>query len=488
MAADLAAISACLARGAADEALARCEAALDAGTGRRPDLLNLLGYALAALNRRDDAVAAFTEAASLSPNDPEAHANLGAALLDAGSTKQAAAALERALALFPHHPNALYNLGLARQQDWRLDEAIALYRRSLAAGQRDPECAVNLGIALKDSGDTAAAVETYKQVLAADPGNAGARYNLALALLLDGDFANGWAAYEARWHTPHFRHARRDLDGPVWDGRPLPGKTLLLQGEQGLGDVLQFSRYAAVAKASGAQVVLRCRPRLVELLSNADGIDAIVSEREDPPAFDAWAHLMSLPHILGTTPETVPAQVPYVHPDPARVEKWRKALAPLPGLKLGIGWQGDPGYAGDARRSIPLAAFTPLARLPDVSLISLQKGPGRQQFTGLPADVSLTDLGPQLDEDGGAFTDTAAVLQSLDLVITSDTALAHVAGATGRPVWLALPHMPDWRWMRGRDDSPWYPTMRLFRQPTPGDWDGVFAAIATALAREEPRP
>ena len=230
--------------------------------------------------------------------------------------------------------------------------------------------------------------------------------------------------------------------------------------------------------------VLRCRPRLIELLSNSDGVDAIASEREAPPHFDAWAHLMSLPHIFGTTPKTIPAQVPYVYPDPARVEKWRNALTPLPGLKLGIGWQGDPGYVADAQRSIPLAAFAPLARLPDVSLVSLQKGPGRQQFTDLPADFSLTDLGPQLDEDGGAFTDTAAVLQSLDLVITSDTALAHLAGATGQPVWLALPHMPDWRWMRGRDSSPWYPTMRLFRQPAPGDWEGVFAAITSALARE----
>jgi hypothetical protein len=466
---ELAAIADCLDRGAADAALALCREALDAGAGHRPDLLNLLGYALAQLDRCDEAVAAFAEAASLSPGDPEAQTNLGVALLDADRLDEAAAPLQRALTLFPHHANALYNFGLVNQRAGRLNEAVSLYRRALAAGQRDPDCAVNLGIALKDT-------------LTAAPDNAGARYNLALAQLLDGDFAEGWAGYEARWQTPHFRHARRDLDGPVWDGAPLPGKTLLLQGEQGLGDVLQFVRYAALAKRTRARVILRCRPRLAELLASVDGIDAIFSEQDDAPPHDAWAHLMSLPRILGTTVETVPARIPYVHPDPARIAAWRARLDGIGGLRVGIGWQGDPGYAGDARRSIPLPAMAPLGRVPHVTLVSLQKGPGRRQLLDMDADVSVLDLGPELDEGTGAFVDTAAVLQSLDLIVTSDTALAHVAGATGRPTWLALPQIPDWRWMRGRDDSPWYPTMRLFRQTAAGDWDGVFSAAAAALS------
>ncbi|MEX2643291.1 MAG: tetratricopeptide repeat-containing glycosyltransferase family protein [Acetobacterales bacterium] len=486
--AGIAGIRDCLARNRAEEAATLCRAALEdagnVGDAHRPDLLGLLGYALSQAGDREGAIEAFREATTRSPANPEHHANLGAALVSADRTEEAATALEVALRLFPHHANALYNLGLVRQRQWRLEEAVQMYRRAMGAGRQDSDCAVNLGIALKDLGAVDLAVQVYRDALAGEPDNANARYNLGIALLLNGEFAEGWRSYESRWRQTHFRFARRDLAGPVWDGRPMEGRTLLLQGEQGMGDVVQFARYAAVAKQGGARVILRCRPRLLDLMAGLDGADMVVSERLPAPAYDAWAHLMSLPHILGTTPATVPAATPYLHPDQARVAFWRRQLHSLKGVRIGIGWQGDPGYAADSRRSIPLPVFAALARIPGVVLVSLQKGPGRKQMLQIPPDMNLIDLGPRLDEGTGAFVDTAAVMRSLNLIVTSDTALAHVAGATGRPVWLGLPHIPDWRWMLGREDSPWYPTMRLFRQPAAEDWEAVFARMAERLRAE----
>jgi hypothetical protein len=275
---------------------------------------------------------------------------------------------------------------------------------------------------------------------------------------------------------------------PPWDGSPLDGRTILVHAEQGLGDTMQFLRYVPLVRRRGGRVILVCQPPLMRLLSRVPGIERLVAWGEPLPEYDVQVPLMSLPGLFGTTLETVPAEVPYLDAEPALVEAWRHRLGSYAGFQVGIVWQGNPRFRFDRLRSIPLAQFAPLARVPGVHLLSLQKGPGRDQLAALPGSFPVTDLGHQLDETTGAFLDTAAVMKNLDLVITSDTVAAHLAGALGVPVWVALHDVPDWRWLLDREDSPWYPTMRLFRQTRPGQWEEVFERIAAALHRRLAAP
>jgi len=275
----------------------------------------------------------------------------------------------------------------------------------------------------------------------------------------------------------------RRFPQPLWSGEPLAGKTILLHIEQGIGDTIQFIRYASIIKRQGAAVILECPKPLFGLLEGCPGIDQLLGQREDLPAFDVHAPLLSVPGILKTSLETVPATIPYVFPRPTLVEQWQKRLLDLDGLKIGISWQGNPKYRDDRFRSIPLRYFAPLAEIPGVCLISLQKGIGTEQLAAVRDLFPVTDFAAELDERSGPFMDTAAVMKNLDLVITSDTAAAHLAGALGVPVWVALPSVPDWRWLLDRSDSPWYPTMRLFRQRERGNWQGVFEEIKEALCQ-----
>jgi ADP-heptose:LPS heptosyltransferase len=296
-----------------------------------------------------------------------------------------------------------------------------------------------------------------------------------------GAFEEGWAEYEWRWRRPG--HGPRRLPQPAWDGSDLAGKRLLIYCEQGLGDVLQFIRYAAVVQRAGASVVLECPGALVSLLRRCPGIDELVAETRPLPNFDVHAALLSLPHLLGTTLATVPAEVPYLAANPERVERWREELAGVDGFRIGIAWQGNPRHPRDRHRSFPLSQFEGLARQEGVRLISLQKGAGAEQAAALQGRFPVVDLPSEPDMAEAAFEDTAAIMQHLDLVISADTAIAHLAGALGVPVWVVLSAITDWRWLRGRDDSPWYPSMRLFRQKTLGDWEGVFERIAREVAR-----
>ncbi|HTU17699.1 MAG TPA: hypothetical protein VMG10_06505, partial [Gemmataceae bacterium] len=268
---------------------------------------------------------------------------------------------------------------------------------------------------------------------------------------------------------------------PRWDGAHLPDKTILLWSEQGLGDVIQFVRYAAVVKERVGRVVFYCAPPLVPLLSGCPGVDDIVAEGQVVTDFDMQAPLMSLPAICGTALATVPQAIPYVPVDSERVRAWCDRLPGEGTFRIGLVWQGNPRHGWDRHRSAPLASFEPLARVPNVTLISLQKGPGREQLDAVRKRFDVWDLGDELDESGGAFVDTAAVMASLDLVVTVDTAAAHLGGALGVPVWLALSRIADWRWLRERDDTPWYPSMRLFWQKQLGDWPTVFESMAEAL-------
>ena len=300
---------------------------------------------------------------------------------------------------------------------------------------------------------------------------------LAYCYLLAGDYQRGWPAYEARLRIPGFV-PRPNI--PRWTGEPLAGRSLLLLAEQGLGDTLHFLRYARLLKERGARVVLAAPAALGRLLASPPDLDElfILGSAAEWPRCDFCLPLLSAPGALGTTVATIPCEVPYLRADPALTDQWRKELAGIDGFKIGIVWQGSRGFGLDRWRSVPLAQFAPLAALPGVRLISLQKGFGSEQVAAV--DFPVLDLSDRLDEAAGPFMDTAAVIRNLDLVVTVDSAVAHLAGALGAPVWVALQFSPYWRWLLQRDDSPWYPTMRLFRQTTLGRWSDVFQRIAHA--------
>jgi hypothetical protein len=299
--------------------------------------------------------------------------------------------------------------------------------------------------------------------------------------LVQGNLEEGWPEYEWRWRCKDA--FERAFDQARWDGSPLNGRTILLHAEQGLGDTIQLVRYAPMVHERGGGVVLECQKPLERLLARSPGIDQLVTQGSALPSFDVHLPLLSLPGVFRTTLATVPGTAPYVFADPDLVEYWRQELSTLSGRRIGIVWQGSPTYNSDTRRSIPLTEFAPLARVPGVHLISLQKGLGVEQLKALPEGFRVLDLSERLDQTAGPFMDTAAVIMNLDLVIAPDTAIAHLAGALGARVWVALATSPSWRWLLDRDDSPWYPTARLFRQRENGSWLGVMEQIAEALAK-----
>jgi len=336
----------------------------------------------------------------------------------------------------------------------------------------------NLGAACKDLGRVDEAIACYRRALELKPAYVEAHWNLAFALLLAGDWQHGWPEYEWRWQRKEW--SPRRFPQPMWDGASLAGKTILLHAEQGLGDTIQFIRYASIVKRHGAAVLVECPKPLLGVLEGCPGVDQWIAQRDGLPAFDVHAPLLSLPGILKTTVENIPAEIPYLFARPALIDRWRQALIDLDGFKIGIAWQGNPKYGDDRVRSIPLRCFAPLAQIPGVRLVSLQKGAGSEQLAEARDLFPVADFGDQLDQSG-PFLDTAALMKNLDLVIAADTAAAHLAGALGVPVWLALPFMPEWRWLLDRSDTPWYPSMRLFRQKERGNWGGVFDEIHNAL-------
>jgi tetratricopeptide (TPR) repeat protein len=466
--------------GRAEEAVRNLEAALRLNP-EYPEACYNLGNVLKGLRRRDEAIAQYRRALALRPSYAEAYNNLGLTLTEAGQPEEAVVILEQAVRLRPEAVEGHNNLGLAYAELGRWAEAEAAYREALRRNPGYPEAHGNLGNSYKEQGRLEEALACYQVALWLTPDSASTHYNRALAWLQQGDYAQGWPAYEWRWKRPSM--PPRPFRQPRWDGTPLDGRTILLYCEQGLGDVLQFVRYAALVQEKGGQVVLECPGFLMPLLSSCPGVDQLVAEGAALPAFDVQAPLLSLPGLLGTTLATVPATVPYLTAPPERVERWAQELTPVQSFKVGIVWQGNPHHPWDRHRSVPLACFAPLAEVQGVRLFSLQKGPGVEQLQSLAGRFPVTELAPELDEEGGAFLDTTAIMKHLDLVVTSDTAAAHLAGALGVPVWLAVSQIADWRWLRGRGDTPWYPTLRLFWQRKLGDWAAVFEEMAAELRR-----
>ncbi len=454
---------------------------------RHVEALVNLGFALNELDRFEEARACYEQARALQPELPEIHHNLGNVLREQGQIEEAMACYEEALRLRPDYAKAHINKGVALVGRGDVAEGAACLRRGVELQPDFAEAHNSLGTALSAQGDLTDAIAQYEHAIRLKPDFPEAYWNRSLVRLLQGDYERGWRDYEWRWRCRR-AFPLPNLSQPRWDGSPLEGRTILLYAEQGLGDTLHFVRYAALLKAQGARVVLQCQAPLIPLLSRCAGIDEIIPWGARPPAFDIWTPMLSLPHLLQTRLESIPADIPYLFADPALVEHWRRQFASVPGFKVGIAWQGSPRHPWDRHRSVRLSCFEPLARVRGVQLISLQQGPGTEQLQG--CSFAVANLGDLIDRTSGAFMDTAAILRNLDLVITVDTALAHLAGGLGVQAWLALHYTPDWRWLLGRDRSPWYPTIRLFRQPAIGDWTSVFARMAEelqALARRKSR-
>jgi len=470
--------------------------------------------ALIALYRHREARADVEKLLRIAPANPAVLTNYGLILTRDGKHQEALAAIERALALQPRdfalqttRADILAALG-------RFDDALHLYE--LLAQQQPDNAQIHLGranmymeqeqleaaldcadksiAAMPDFGPALVlranlllhmqrydeSLAAYDKAVAAAPDYPEAFYHRGSAQLLHGHFIQGWNDFEHRWEVADCGFSRPKLKAPVWRGEALSGRTIIVYSEQGLGDTIQFARFLPPLRAMGARVIFLCHPMLIRLFRplSQTGIELIASCDGDTPV-DFQCALMSLPQRFGTTLETLPHNIPYVFAEAGLVESWQKRLGP-DGFKIGICWQGNPAGAIDKGRSIPLREFRPLASISGVRLISLQRTHGVDQLKNLPDGMRVEILGA-FDQGKDAFVDTAAIMQNLDLIITSDTSVAHLAGALGRPVWLATKHTPDWRWMLKRTDSPWYPTMRLFRQPVRGDWATVFAEMAKSL-------
>jgi tetratricopeptide (TPR) repeat protein len=440
-----------------------------------------LGNVLVSQGKRPEGIARYREAIRLKADYDAAYNNLGLALAEERRLAEAAVVLHQALRLRPRAAEAHNNLGMVLAELGRFAEAETCYQEALRRNPRYADAHNNLGSTYKEQGRTEEALASYQIALWLEPDGPSAHWNRSLALLQAGDFERGWPEYEWRWRRP--KTPPRRLPQPVWDGATLAGKALLIHPEQGLGDTLQFIRYAPLVQRQGATVLVECPGFLHPLLSRCPGIDRLVAEGQPLPPFDCHAPLLSLPHLVGTTLATIPAEVPYLFADEERVRRWAAKLVPLGGFRVGIVWQGNRHHQWDHFRSFPVEHFAALAEVPGVRLVSLQKGPGADQLRRLAGRFPVTELDSERDAASAAFMDTAAVMKGLDLVVTADTSIAHLAGGLGVPVWVALSAVSDWRWLLKRSDSPWYPTMRLFRQTTLGDWEGVFERMAGALQR-----
>lgn len=433
--------------------------------------------ALAILGRLDEALDSVDRSIALRPNHATAWLNRSVIQRDQGDAAASLISLDRAEALRPDNAEICTSRGHTLLALDRTAEALACHARAVALDPASADAAYGQGIALRDSGNLPAALAALDNALHLRPDDPTARLARGMVALSLGRFAEGWRDYEARWQTAALRPEAARFDTPPWLGDvPVEGRTLLLHAEQGLGDTIQFCRYAPVAAARGARVILEVQPPLLRLLACLPGVTLLTRGAPLPP-YDLHAPLMSLPLAFGTTVDTVPAAVPYLSADAGTVAAWTARLAHLPGRKVGLVWagasrQGDRTVAAvDRRRSIDPALLEPLRRIEGVSLVSLQVGERAGAMPGLfDPSAQLTD-----------FTDTAALVCALDLVISVDTAVAHLAGALGRPVWVLNRFDSCWRWLAGRTDSPWYPSARLFHQPVAGDWPSVVDAVCAAL-------
>lgn len=443
-----------------------------------PDIMCDLGLALKSVGRFDEAIQAQKGVTDLLPISARAWSNYGTALLAAKHYEESIAAFIQAVALDSQDSELHYNLGNALLADGDPVTAEGAFLRALKIKPNHIGALTNLGSALKDQGQLEEAEAMLRGVAVLDPDNVDLKWNLAIVLLTAGKFEEGWAAYEARRSLPGFAVKTQNM--PPWTGTPLHDKRLLVHAEQGFGDTIQFCRYLQFLSGDANQIVFQVPDRLLPLMRSLSENITLTGTKGAGRRCDVEAPLLSLPHLIGPAAPTAPEASSYLSADPDRLAHWNDRLSGHAGVSVAISWQGNPDYRYDKARSVPLDSFEPLLDLPDTRLISVQQGPGCSQLGAVPWRDRILHLGDDIDQES-AFSDTAAILATVDLVITSDTVIAHLAGALGVPVWVALAHVPDWRWGLNGTTTPWYPTMRLFRQREPGDWASVFNDLASAL-------
>lgn len=467
-----------LARGDATHAADAYRRALSL-TPNRSDLHCNLGNALRLLGALVDAEAAYRASLALNPASAPVLNNLGIVLQEQGHVDEAIDAFNRACVADPGYAEAPNSLAPALQLRGRLDEAAEACLAALRLEPRKADAHCNLGNVRLAQNRLNDAIAEFRTALEIDPSNASYAKNLSYSLLTAGHFGEAWPLFDARWNATMKKAVRPFQSRPRWSGaEPIDGRTFFVHSEQGLGDTLQFMRYVPLLAARGASVVFEVQSALVDLLHDFDGAQRVIARGDPIPEFDLHCPLLSLPAALGTDLATIPAKVPYLRADPARVESWTGRLAGLPAsARIGVVWAGNPNHGNDHNRSIPFAAFRTILNHPGVTFISLQKEIRASELDAVSAQSFPFDPGVELH----SFADTAALVSALDAVITVDTSIAHLAGALGKPTWILLPFAPDWRWMLERPDTPWYPTARLYRQPRPGDWTTPLAAVREAL-------
>ena len=452
---------------------------------KRADALNDQGNALWRRRRSREALVCYDAAIAARPDFAVAFSNRGNALRDLGRPVDALASYDKALAIRPRFGDALSNRSIVLRDLGRPVDALHSAEAALAAQPDHVDALNNRGLLLHDLGRQQEALASYDRAIALQPQDGDARFNRAMTLLAMGDFRAGWRDYEFRWTRKNPAKPKLRAPWPLWKGEDVAGKRLIIYEEQGLGDVIQFSRFLAPLVARGAKVTFLVRASLHRLLAAAAPAARLVAAPPKDEAFDYQCALMSLPGVLGTTDENLPPAAPYLRAEASVAARWRQRLGDR-GFKVGVCWQGNAHSVADVGRSFPVKRLEGVAAIAGVRLISLQNTHGLGQLERLPAGMQLETLGHEFDHDQGAFVHTAAVMSCLDLVITCDTSVAHLAGALGRPVWVALKRVPDWRWMLERSDCPWYPTMTLYRQPVRGDWDAVFDRIAADVRGVRP--
>ena len=444
------------------------------------DALYNQGSVLRKLGRHEEALKCFERVLAVRADHSRAHNNRGTALEALERIDEALLAYDRALVLDPQFAEAHNNRANVLQKLRRYEEAVASYERALTINPVFAEVLNNRGNALAALGRHREALQSVGQAIAVSPDYVNAQWNEALLRLRLGDFAGGLEKYEWRWKRTHGPKTQRHYPQPLWLGQPpVAGKTILLHHEQGLGDTIQFARYAPLLVERGARVVLEVQPPLKPLLSSLGEGITVLGNGEPLPAFDLHCPVMSLPLAFRTEPASIPARVPYLAAPAERLAQWRDRLPPRMGLRVGLAWSGSTVHAADRDRSMALAQFGPLLQMPNVTFVSLQKDLRDGDVEFAASQPRLLDLREHL----GDYGDTAALVEQLDLVISVDTSVAHLAGALAKPVWVLLPLCPDWRWLIGRADNPWYPTARLFRQPRVGDWESVIAQVGQALSQ-----
>ena len=440
------------------------------------DAWHLLGVVAHQQDKNDLAARLINNAIGLKEDVADFHSNLGRVQIALGDEAAGDAAYRRAVEINPHHVKALSNLAGLLRTTGQFSAAVDYARRAVAAGPDDPEAQINLGNALKDINWTDDAVAAYTRAIELAPDYALAHWNLSLALLTLGQYETGFKEMMWRWRWGGFPAKARDFEAPqLQPGDDISGKRILLHAEQGIGDTLHFIRYAEQLRKQGAHVIFECPGAVRPLIEGADLTDDLVAAGDGLPKFDLHAALLDLPYICRTSQDTLPQATPYLTIPFEISNKWQTKVASEPGLKIGLNWAGNPESPVEHFRGLPPADLLPLAALENVTWFSLQKGNNANDVPALSDNFPILDTGPD------ALIETAGLIQALDLIITSDTAIAHLAGALNKPVWILLHHAPDWRWLTEGDKSAWYPSARLFRQRQPGGWKSVIEEVLTAL-------